>query len=106
MLRNIDAAWDGANGRRVFGFFIVKELTDEWLRAVNETVSERALAESLPHRLDDVKEQIADSFLGVTTWERVCDAFDFDYFSLPDTVSEATTLREVRAKWGLTQKRG
>lgn len=81
MLRHIDCAWEIRARKKVFGFFIVEgsgdsiEIPREWLTHAEETVSETAIAASLPHRGPDERNAIATTFLGVTTWQRVCDEF-------------------------------
>jgi hypothetical protein len=81
MLRHLDAAWEIRNGRRLYGFFIVETAPDtvkvpqDWIRFAAETNSTAALAASLPHRNAEERQRIGESFLGVTTWQAVCSAF-------------------------------
>jgi len=81
MLRHLDAAWEIREGRRLYGFFIVEALPDtvevpkDWARFAAETTSTTALAASLPHRNAEERQRIGESFLGVTTWQAVCSAF-------------------------------
>jgi hypothetical protein len=80
MLRHMDAAWDISDGKRVFGLMIVEghggadaiTPTDHWLTQANNQVLERTLTESLPHRSSAERSQLANGFLGVTTWQKVC----------------------------------
>lgn len=99
MLRSMDAVWDLFAGRHVFGFFIVEELTTDWIKGVEDTVSEDALYKSLPHRPPALREQIAHAFLGATTWDKVCDATGIDYESLPNVTDQAHEFA-IQREWG------
>lgn len=87
MLRHIDGALDIAGSRRVVGFFIVEGVKagnevvvpQVWLEAARDTVSLNVLATSLPHRSSAQHKQIADGFLGVATWQRVCAQFNIPF---------------------------
>lgn len=48
---------------------------DHWLTEADVQVLEESLARSLPHRSLVERHQIAEGFLGVTTWQRLCSAF-------------------------------
>jgi hypothetical protein len=93
MLRHMDAAWDIRGGRRVLGLMIVEGQggaeavtpTDHWLTQANEQVVLPTLVSSLPHRSAEEREQIADGFLGVTTWQRVCAEFEIGWPPCQDT---------------------
>lgn len=91
MLRNLDAVWD--SGKRACGFFVVEAAPEstavpqEWQAFTRDTVSAEALAGSLPHRTDDERGAIAEAFLGVTTWQRICIEFEIPLTELPDTTS-------------------
>jgi hypothetical protein len=75
MLRHIDSAWDTRDRRSVYGFFIIDdEETEGWKNAASQTISPETLKKSLPHRSDSERAQIADAFLGITTWRKVRDA--------------------------------
>ena len=81
MLRHIDGAWPKtAADPPVVGFYVVEaepgstKVPDKWLRFSDETVSEHALVGSLPHRSAEERAAFAESFLGVTTWQTVCEA--------------------------------
>jgi hypothetical protein len=74
MLRHVDTAWEIRGDRQCVGFFIVEGNTegnvpDHWLDAVRTTVHPDVLAQSLPHRSQEVRTQIEEAFLGVTTWQ-------------------------------------
>jgi hypothetical protein len=92
MLRHLDCAWEIRGPRRVFGFFVVEgmggseavEVPDRWVEAVNQTTSPQALEGSLPHRTSEERAEIANCFLGVTTWQRVCSKFRIDWATLPE----------------------
>jgi hypothetical protein len=93
MLRHMDAAWDIRGGKRLLGLMIVEGHgdaeavmpTDHWLTQANEQVLPSTLAASLPHRSVDERKQIADGFLGVTTWQRVCAEFGIGWPPCKDT---------------------
>ena len=93
MLRHMDAAWDIRGAKRVLGLMIVEGQggaeavtpTDYWLTQTNEQVLLPTLANSLPHRSTEELEQIADGFLGVTTWQRVCAEFRIGWPPCKDT---------------------
>lgn len=95
MLRHIDCAFEISAGKRVIGFFIVEgeddstSIPSEWLQFSKDTLNPNALATSLPHRGLHELEQIKSSFIGVTTWQRICHEFkDFglSWENLPDLV--------------------
>ena len=46
-----------------------------WHEAIDSTISDQVLRDSLPHRTSDERAQIAGALLGVTTWQAVCDEF-------------------------------
>lgn len=77
--RHIDNAWEIRNKRKVFGFFIVESKTadvpEKWVKEMNETISENAIANSLPHRNAEERLMIKDCFIGATTWKAVCEEF-------------------------------
>jgi hypothetical protein len=94
ILRNIDAAWDERGGRHVAAFFIVEgrepdptDVPHEWKSFATLTTSPEALEGSLPHRTPAEREAIANSFLGVTTWQALCASVQISFDSLPDEVS-------------------
>lgn len=87
MLRHLDAAWELRGERALYGFFIVEAeegasgepaIPKHWADAARETLSDDALTKSLPHRTPGEREAIARSFLGVTTWQTVCDELGVD----------------------------
>lgn len=90
MLRHLDCAWEQRRGREVFGFFIVEGELDNpdpstaWLAYADAVVRPEALDSSLPHRDPVERTAIARSFLGVTTWQRVCSDFGIRWETLPD----------------------
>jgi hypothetical protein len=86
MLRHMDSAFEIADGRMVFGFFIVEGRPPDkllvpavWREAAKVTVSTDMLVASLPHRTEAQRKQIADGFLGVATWQQVCKEFDISF---------------------------
>ena len=92
--RHMDAAWEVRGHRAVYGLFLVSadagtsDVPQSWQRAAAETLGPRALAGSFPHRGQDERDALARGFLGVATWQAVCDRFGLDHNSLPDTVFE------------------
>jgi hypothetical protein len=94
MLRHLDCAWEVRGERAVLGFFIVEgqggadalAVPSKWQRAAQATISSPALDESLPHRTPAERLAIAAGFLGVTTWQQVCAAFQLDYTALPNRI--------------------
>jgi hypothetical protein len=83
MLRHIDAAWEIRKGRSVYGLFIVSAKPEKtgtvpstrWQKAVEITRNLDAVKKSLPHRSPDERADIANSLIGITTWESVCKEF-------------------------------
>ncbi len=88
--RHIDCAWEIKGKREVFGFFIVEGdgLSDEvpvhWMDETKITMSQEALASSLPHRGPEEQERIRRCFIGVTTWQKMCKEFGIDWGFLPN----------------------
>lgn len=97
MLRHLDASYDLAGGRRVYGFYIVEGARDSaadavpgvWRDAAAALTDPATLAAGLPHRTPAEREAIAGTFLGVTTWQAVCDALAVPYTDLPNEVIDA-----------------
>ena len=103
MLRHLDAVYQMAGGRRVYGAYIVEGARDSAADAVPEVWRDAAaaltdpatLAAGLPQRTLAEREAVAGTFLGVTTWQAVCAALAVPYAGLPDEVIDAP--RAVRA---------
>ena len=86
MVRHMDCAFEVACGKPVYGFYIVEGVRDDdpaaldpasvWLEAARSTLSDEVLQASLPHRTGAEQNAIASGFLGVTTWQRVCEALE------------------------------
>lgn len=79
ILRHMDAALEVAGQRAVLGLHIVEGSAEDtelpspyWMNAAEQLRTEAALQRSLPHRDVEVRNQLRDGFLGVTTWQRVC----------------------------------
>jgi hypothetical protein len=91
MLRHMDAAWEVRGGRRVLGMLIVEEqdglLPSGWATAAADTVAPQLLRDSLPHRSEQERAEIAAGYLGVMTWHSVCRAFGLNPADMPDTVA-------------------
>ncbi len=94
MLRHMDCAWEIRGSKRVYGFFSVEgdggadayDVPEKWIEAIKSTVSDETLKNSLPHRKSNEIKEIAESFLGATTWQAVCKEFGIEWKSLPDSV--------------------
>lgn len=77
MLHHLDGAWEIRGDRSVYGLFIVDgESNDDpavpkkWLDAAASTVSPEVLENSMPHRKTSAeRQQVADCFVGITTWQ-------------------------------------
>jgi hypothetical protein len=101
MLRHLDAAGEIRDGRRLYGFFIVEalpgtiEVPKDWARFAGDTNSTAALDASLPHRTVDERQRIGESFLGVTTWQAVCSAFQIPEEVLIDKVTHASPTSRI-----------
>lgn len=81
--RHIDAAWEQRDGRQVFGMFVVEGAGDGdsalpavWREACDATLHAETLCRSFPHRTAEERDAIARCFVGATTWQRLCEAFD------------------------------
>jgi hypothetical protein len=89
MLRHIDCAWEIRGKKQVIGFFIVEgsakdgDVPPRWRDYATEITSAAAIAGSLPHRGPEEQKGIASSFIGVTTWQKVCWEFGIDWAALP-----------------------
>jgi hypothetical protein len=76
----------------VFGLMLVEgdgdstptEVPRRWQECVAQAKVDPVLRESLPHRPAEQRQQIADAFIGVATWQKVCEEFSIDENSLPD----------------------
>jgi nitrogen regulatory protein PII-like uncharacterized protein len=94
ILRNIDSAWEIRAGREVFGFFIVEgkglEVPAKWKAFAKDSISEAAVVKSLPHRNEYERAAILRSFLGVTTWQHVCERFAIPFKELPNELTLVT----------------
>ena len=90
--RHIDAAWEIRDQKNVFGLFIVEgeesAVPPKWQQATLEVTEEAALSGSFPHRTSDEVDELRKCFLGVTTWEGVCEAFGIEMSDLPATVGD------------------
>lgn len=83
ILRHMDAAWEIREGKPVLGLMIIEgsdharglEPSPYWLGEANSQIVDEMLKSSLPHRTAKERIAIADGFLGVVTWQRVCQEF-------------------------------
>ncbi|MFZ0879426.1 MAG: hypothetical protein WA002_08020, partial [Candidatus Acidiferrales bacterium] len=93
--RHIDAAWEVRGRRAVYGFFIVESDRDStdgsvpevWRKAGKECIEPEALRTNFPHRSAEEVDAISRCYLGVTTWQKVCENFGIDWRKLPPEVS-------------------
>ena len=100
MIRHLDCVYDIKNGKRVFGIFIVEgdggadstAVPERWRAAANSTKNDANVFNSLPHRNPKERSEIVSSYLGITTWQIVCDAFKIPWTSLPDTIDTKHNL--------------
>ena len=97
--RHLDAAWEIRARRAVFGLLLVEgaapnptEVPSVWQDAAAAAFATEALQRSFPHRGVEERAAIAQSFLGVATWQAVCRHFAFNFAALPDTTAEFGTL--------------
>jgi hypothetical protein len=94
MWRHIDAAWEIRGRRRVFGFFIVPgQQPDGGVppvveAAFREALSEAVLEANFPHRSAKEQDAITACFLGGTSWNLVCKAFNISLASLPRAIRD------------------
>uniref|UniRef100_C6DZE9 Uncharacterized protein n=1 Tax=Geobacter sp. (strain M21) TaxID=443144 RepID=C6DZE9_GEOSM len=79
MLRHMDAAWELAQGKKVLGLMIVEGEepgklypSKHWISESDKVAMQETLTTSLPHRTESERDLIAEGYLGVTTWQRVC----------------------------------
>jgi len=85
MLRHIDAAWENRGERLVLGLLIVEggseegTVPDPWREYALAISEASTIADSLPHRTPAERNEIAQAFLGATTWQRVCASFDLGW---------------------------
>jgi len=91
MLRHMDAAYEIAGHRVLLGFFIVEgdaagDIPKVWRDAAEQTLSPEAIHGSLPHRPEAERDAIAAGFLGVTTWQLVCERLGIEAGVLIDRI--------------------
>jgi hypothetical protein len=91
MLRHLDAAFDLAGPRALYGFFMVEgpedgAIPEGWREAALGTLAPDLIEKSLPHRSTRERDLIRDAFLGVTTWQRACRVLGVEKGRLPDEV--------------------
>ena len=96
MLRHLDCAWERRDGRDLVGFFIVEGndasggVPAVWREAVALTVSSDTLTGSLPHRGYEERQALAACFLGATTWQSMCHAFNIPWAACRIAACEPT----------------
>lgn len=87
ILRHLDCAFERRRGRAVVGFLIVEGTGEAsaiqppplWVDAASKTVLPTVLDASLPHRTPSERNAISAAFLGVTTWQRLCQEFQLTW---------------------------
>ncbi len=92
MLRHMDAAMEVCNGKRVLGLMITEgeggadatAPSEYWLGQAELQAHADTLGVSLPHRNPAERQEIADGFLGATTWQRVCADFGLPWPPVED----------------------
>jgi hypothetical protein len=90
--RHLDAAWEIRGRRGVLGFFVVEgegpagDVPEIWRNVCSEARNLSALTSSFPHRSTAERDGIAGCLLGVTTWKKLCGAFQIPFGSLPDEI--------------------
>jgi hypothetical protein len=78
MIRHLDCAYEQmGDKKRLYGLMIVEaenqeNVPNKWLTYQDLIKSNEILAGSLPHRSEKVRKIIRDSFLGITTWQKIC----------------------------------
>ena len=103
MLRHMDAAMEIRGGKRVLGLMITEgpggadaiAPSDYWINQAELQVREDTLTESLPHRSEVERQMIADGFLGVTTWQRLCAEFGLPWPPAEDVVSREAEETQI-----------
>ena len=76
----MDTAWEIRKGKPVFGLMIVEgsdyagglEPSPYWLKEASSQTDDEMLKSSLPLRTAKERTAIADGFLGIATWQRLC----------------------------------
>lgn len=91
MLRHMDVAYEIAGTRALLGFFIVEgdgagDIPEVWRESAKQTLSSEALRGNLPHRPEAGRDAIAAGFLGVTTWQLVCERLGIEAGVLIDRI--------------------
>jgi hypothetical protein len=112
MLRQLDAAWEVRQGRRIYGMFIVeaeeasRSVTPSvWREVADMTISEEVLRGSLPHRTPEERSEIAAALLGVTTWQAVCDEFQIpSEVLIPEVFDDRPEPRAGRRQSGSVEQ--
>ncbi len=90
MIRHLDCAYEVKGSRELLGFFVVEgddgsaSVPQKWIELSNATLADDAVAESLPHRTSEQQREIMSSFLGITTWQAICEALDLPLNTLLD----------------------
>jgi hypothetical protein len=80
MIRHLDCAFEIRKERSVFGFFIVEstdgEVPQKWQEMSDATLAPDTVSLSLPHRTSNQRQEIMTGFLGITTWQALCQKLD------------------------------
>jgi hypothetical protein len=100
MLRHLDGAWEQRGRRRLLGLIILDEARAQdqrWRDYPAEIRSTPVLEASLPHRSPEERRVIAEGFLGVTTWQRICSEFRIPEAVLPEQILEEDVQAAIAA---------
>jgi hypothetical protein len=98
MLRHLDAAWEIRGDRRVYGILIVEAIDDlgkvpsYWREAAAEITASSTVQNSLPHRGPGEQIAISNAFVGVTTWQAVCQRFHIPTSVLLETIYASSNV--------------
>ena len=84
LVRNLEVASELAGGKEYAVGLIVEDDSD--LGLATETIDD-----SVPHRSDAAREDLARHFLGAISWAEVCEALGIEVSSLPHTSEEAAS---------------
>jgi hypothetical protein len=78
MIRHLDSGHELiGNKKRLYGMMIVEadnegDVPIKWVEYSSQIRSNEVLHGSLPHRDEGVRKTIRDSFVGITTWQKIC----------------------------------
>ncbi|NLT67796.1 MAG: hypothetical protein GXX84_14435 [Acidobacteria bacterium] len=90
ILRHMDASWEIRGNKKVFGTMLVEgpggaeavTPSEHWQKEAESQIKPDMIDASLPHRTPVERKQIAEGFLGVATWQRLCSELDLPWPSI------------------------